>query len=206
MANNRKRAAARAGRKKGVPNLKKTETGVKNQYGVEFTRDEKRLFENAVRYVNRKRKGLLDSLAGLPRVKNGKPTGQTVGEMWAMRGENTMLNDNPIITKRSTSLQNFKSKGAFDAMMKYLERAKKPDYIDKSMEIYQANHIKALKNVFGADADPLIREIKSMDARKYLELVMTNDDMEIGHVYTQEEYTKKLNSIRKAMKLKTVEA
>lgn len=194
MANKRiqKKWEKQGGRKAGVPNLVKTgRDTLVNQHGVTFTTQEKRALESAVNSANRKRARMLKEEAALPRMSAGKNTGQTVGELHKMGKESDF-----IITKKTKSLQRFKTKEEFTRYLENLRIINDRNFIDKRTEMYKENYIKGLENVFGDDAKDIIEKVKGMKGKEYRQFVQSDEDREIGFIYSAEDYHGRLNVIR----------
>ena len=200
MARKKAEKQTTPGRVQGVPNLKRTDAGVTNQYGIEFTFDEKRLLENAVRRANRKRKKLLDLQASLPRYSEGKPIG-TVGDFRSLGEESDF-----ILARKSSSLQGYKNKEQFYRYMGYLEKVNASDYVEKRVDLYRNNFGMALIDAFGDDAEELLDAMMAMSPTQFANKVaQTDEDLDIGFLYLPGERSKKLNQIRKALGLAPVE-
>lgn len=196
----KRRTQIAPGRVKGVPNLKKTHSGVVNQHGISFSFEEKKALENAVRYANRKRKKLLQTQAALIRYSEGRPIGK-VGDLHAMGEEGDF-----ILARKSSSLQGFKTRESYEKYMGYLTRVRESDYIDNRIELYKNNFGGALIEAFGDDAEELLDRIIEMSPREFAnKVVQTDEDLDIGFIYLPGERGKKLNQIRKALGLDPVE-
>lgn len=193
-------AQYRGGRKEGRKNLVKTETGFINQHGIEFTAAERKQLENLVNRANYKRKKMIIEEGSLPRMVNGKHTGETVSVLQSMNKESDF-----IISRKSKSLQRFKSREDFDRYMSNLEKVLSDDYIDEKTRLYKRNHIKALENVFGDDAKDVVNKIRSMRLKDYREMIQSDEMVEVNYIYDPSELQGKLNQIRKSMGMKLKE-
>lgn len=182
------------GRTKGRKNLVKTDTGVMNQHGVSFTLDEKKKLESAVNSVNRKRMKMLEAEGKLPRLVGGVDTGDKVKSLQLMGKESDF-----IIARKSKSLQQFKSKSDYEKYMKKLEYIKSDSYVEDRTRLYKRNHMKALENVFGDDAKDVVMKIRMMKPKDYMELIQSDEDLEVGFIYDPSSKSAKLNKIRKAL-------
>lgn len=188
------------GREKGRKNLKKTATGYLNQHGVEFTPEDKKNLERAVNRANAKRKRMLEAEGKLPRKVGGKETGGTVKELQLMGKESDF-----IISRKSKSLQKFKSREDFERYMNHLGQVNSPDYIDQRTREYKRNHMQAIENVFGDEASDVLMKIRMMKPKDYRELLQSDEDLEVSYVYDPSERTGKLNRIRAALGMKLKE-
>ena len=182
------------GRGKGRKNLTRTETGFKNQYGVEVTQAERKKLESLVNTANRKRKKMIEAEATLPRMKGGKPTGDTVATLQMMGKESDF-----ILAQKSKSLQRFRTRADFDNYLKNLERVNSPTYIDDRTRLYKRNHMKALENAFGDDAKDVMMKIRMMKPEDYRKLIQSDEDMDIAYIYDPSERSAKLNKIRSSL-------
>lgn len=183
------------GRKSGSKNLKKTDAGnLLNQHGVEFTPAEKRALENAVNRANKKRMKMLEDEGNLPRLVGGKPTGDNVRSLQLMGKESDF-----ILSRKSKSLQKFKSREDYDRYMKNLERVNSPTYIEDRVRLYKRNHMKALENAFGDEAKDIVMKIRMMKPKDYMELIQSDEDLEVSYIYDPSARAGKMNRIRAAL-------
>ena len=213
MANKRQRKKAatkaasyegqqyRGGRAAGRKNLKKTDNGnLVNQYGVSFTPAEKRALENAVNTANRKRARMLKEAATLPRMVSGRDTGDTIGSLQLMGKESDF-----ILSKKTKSLQRFRSREQYDSYMKTLQRVNTRDYVTERVRMYKRNHMKALENAYGDEAKDVIMKIRMMKPKDYMKMIQQDETLEISYVYDPSARTGKLNQIRNSMGMKLKE-
>lgn len=189
------------GRVKGRKNLKKLDTGnLLNQHGVVFTPEEKKALERAANTANRKRMRMLEQEAQLPRKVGGKETGDTVRSLQLMGKESDF-----IISRKSKSLQQFKTREEYDKYMKNLARVNSPDYVDMRTRLYKRNHMTALENVFGDDAKDVMMKIRMMKPEDYRKLLQSDEFMEINYIYDPSARSAKLNKIRLSLNMKLKE-
>lgn len=189
------------GRNKGRKNLKKLPSGnLLNQNNVEFTPAERKALESAVNRANRKRIRMLDQEAKLPRLVGGHDTGQKVGQLHLMGKESDF-----ILSRKSKSLQQFKTREAYESYMRNLERVNSPDYITERIKLYKRNHMKALENVFGDDAKDVMMKIRMMKPDDYMKLIQSDEDLEVSYIYDPSARTGKLNRIRQALGMRLKE-
>ena len=191
----------RGGRASGEKNLKRTNTGTLiNQHGVEFTEAEKKALESAVNTANRKRANMLKQEAILPRVVNGVDTGQKKGQLHLMGLESDF-----IISRKTKSLQRFKSREDYDRYMKNLERVNSRDYIGERVKLYKRNHMKAIENEFGDEGKDVLMKIRMMKPEDYMKYVQSDENLEIGFIYDPQQKAGRLNSIRASLGMKLKE-
>lgn len=188
----------RGGRVAGRKNLKKTDAGnLINQYGVEFTPEEKRALENAVNAANRKRARMLKETGILPRKVAGKDTGDTVSSLQLMGKESDF-----ILSKKTKSMQRFSSREQFDTYLRNLKNVNSPDYVGERIKLYKRNHMKALENAYGDDAKDIIMKIRMMKPADYMRMVTQDETLEISYVYDPSARAGKLNQLRASMNMK----
>lgn len=188
------------GRVKGRKNLTKTDTGYINQHGVEFSIEDRKSLERAVNRANNKRVRMLEEEGNLPRLVGGKETGDTVRSLQLMGKESDF-----IISRRSKSLQQFKSREDYDRYMKNLDIVNSPEYLDERTRMYKRNHIKAIENVFGDEADDVKMKIRMMKPEEYRKLLQSDEMLEVSYVYDPSARTGKLNQIRASLGMKLKE-
>lgn len=191
----------RGGRGEGRKNLTKLDSGnLLNQHGVEFTKADKKRIESLVNSANRKRVKMLEEEAKLPRLNAGVDTGQTVGSLQRMGKESDF-----IISRKSKSLQKFKSREDFDKYIKNLEYINSNDYLDDRTRLYKRNHMKALENAFGDEAKDIVMKIRMMKPEEYRKLIQSDEEMEVSYIYDPSARTGKLNRIRASLKMQEKE-
>lgn len=189
------------GRVKGRKNLEKLDNGnVRNMYGVEFTPADKKRLEREVNKNNAMRMKMIDAEGELPRRKGGQDTGDKVKSLQLMGKESDF-----ILSRKSKSLQRFKSRQEFEIYMDNLSRVNSPTYLDDRTREYKRNHMKALENVFGDDAKDVIMKIRMMKPADYRKLLQSDEDMEISYIYDPSLLSAKLNQIRTSLNMKEKE-
>lgn len=185
------------GRVKGRKNLEKLDNGnVRNEHGVEFTPADKKRLEREVNKNNATRMKMLESEGKLPRMKGGTDTGDKVKSLQLMGKESDF-----ILSRKSKSLQQFKSREDFEIYMDNLTRVNSPTYLDDRTRDYKRNHMKALENVFGDDAKDVIMKIRMMKPEDYRKLLQSDEDMEISYIYDPSQLSAKLNQIRASLNM-----
>lgn len=189
----------RGGRAPGRKNLKKTDTGkLVNQFGVTFSPEEKRALENAVNTANRKRARMLKEAATLPRMVSGRDTGDTIGSLQLMGNESDF-----ILTKKTKSLQRFKSRKQYDKYMETLKRVNSKDYLDDRIRAYKRNFTKTLESVYGDEAKDIVMKVRMMKPRDYMRMVESDESLEIGAVIPSDaKVPGRLNTLRRSLGMK----
>lgn len=190
----------RGGRTAGRKNLVRVDGGLKNQYGVVFTEDEKKALEQAVNTANRKRKRMLEQEAKLPRMVGGKDTGDTVASLQLMGKESDF-----ILQRKTKSLQRFQTKAEYERYMVNLERVNSRDYITERVRLYKRNHMKAIENAYGDEAKDVIMKIRMMKPADYMRMVQSDENLEISYIYDPSARSGKLNQLRASMGMKLKE-
>ena len=183
------------GRVKGRKNLKRTEAGnFINEHGVEFTPSERKLLEREVNKANRNRMKMIEQEGELPLNVAGKPTGHKVSSLQVMGKESDF-----IISRKSKSLQKFKSREQFESYLENLKIVNSPTYLDDRTRLYKRNHMKALENVFGDEAKDVIMKIRMMKPADYRKLIQSDEMVEINYIYDPSALAGKLNQIRASL-------
>lgn len=187
-------------RQKGVPNLVKTETGFRNKYGVEITREEKRKLESLVNSANRKRKRQLAKAAQLPMIDRGKPTEQS-----ALQGMVMGHYRDIIITQKTKSVQRFESRAEFDSYMRMLERVTDRNYEKNRMMQYKENYLKAVVKEFGGAGMDIYEKVQKMSLKQFMSDIYGREELEIRYVYGPENAVARREGIRLALGLESKE-
>lgn len=200
-AKNYEGGAYRGGRKQGRKNLVKTDTGIINQYGVNFTNEEKKALESAVNSANRKRKKMLEQEAKLPRKVAGVDTGDTVASLQLMGKESDF-----ILQRKSKSLQRFKTREEYNRYMRNLERVNSRDYLTERIRLYKRNHMKAIENAYGDEAKDVVMKIRMMKPADYMRMVQSDEALEINYIYDPSARSGKINQLRASLGMKLKES
>ena len=190
----------RGGRQEGRKNLIKTDTGVINQHGVEFTLEEKKALERAVNSANRKRAKMLETEAKLPRKVAGRDTGDTVNQLHLMGKESDF-----ILTRKTKSLQRFQTKEDYNRYMRNLEKVNSRDYVAERVRLYKRNHMKAIENAYGDEAKDVVMKIRMMKPKDYMQMVQSDEMLEINYIYEPSARSGKLNQLRASLGMKLKE-
>lgn len=176
-------------KRKKKPNLKRVEGGFQNQHGVIFTPEQRKELEKAVRRSNYARE---------------KQLNKEIGDKNALQRYLSQESDF-IITRQSRSLQGFKSMAEYEAFMDKQARIQSGEYLNDRTRLYKANHMLALKNVFGNDAKDVIMKIRMMKPEEYREMVSKDIFLEVNYIYDPSNMHGKLNQIRKSLGMKEKE-
>lgn len=159
-------------RLKGSTALKRTRSGsVINQSGVKFTRNEIKKFKSKVASANAK----------LKRFENKLPKN-------SIRANKLFtLESDYLYRKKSSSLNQFKTRDEFKRYMQSLERMTSRNYEMKRAYIYKENYMKSLSKVYGDYKPDEVRELRKkiykMDLRKFKNAVEQEEIEDIGFIY-----------------------
>lgn len=179
------------GRKEKIPNLKRVEGGYQNQYGVTFTPEQKKALELSVRRSNYARDKQIKAEA-----KMVSSSGRSNAQLRKMGQESDF-----IVSRQARSLQGFKSLEEYEAFMDKQARIQSGEYLRDRTELYRANHMKALENVFGDEGKDVIEHLKNMDLNEYREMIQKDEFLEVNYIYDPSALQGKLNQIRKSLKM-----
>lgn len=184
-----------SGRQQGSKNLKRTAAGLENQHGVTFTEAEKKALESAVNTANRRRKRMIEQEKNLPLFVAGEYKGVDVGHRIGPESDF-------ILSRKSKSLQRFKTREEFENYMDNLKRVNSPEYLTDRIRSYKRNHMKAIENVFGDDAKDVLMKIRMMKPEEYMRMVQSDEILEVSFVYDPSALSGKLNQLRRALGMK----
>lgn len=175
-----------AGNKRGVrrgKNLQKSPDGfLYNQYGIEFSFDEKKRLESLVNTANAKRRRMLKQEGEMELFTGGEAQGTGVADNVLGRESDF------VIQAKTKSLQRFRTREDFDNYLKNLERTNKRDYIDTRVQQYKDNYIQALEGQ-GIDKN-ITKSLKKMKTKDFMKLARTEEYARFGYVYDQGMKTK----------------
>lgn len=180
----------RGGRNPGRKNLTKTELGYLNQYGVQFTEEQKRALERAVDRSNYRRKKMI---AEVDKVD------QNANQLRLMGKESDF-----IISRQSKSLQRFKSMEDFERFMDKQDRIQSGEYLADRARMYKQNFSKALLETYGDEAKDIVMKVRMMKPEEYIKMVAEDEVLEIRYVPSDMKVSGRLNQLRAhlGMKLK----
>jgi molybdenum-dependent DNA-binding transcriptional regulator ModE len=177
-------AQYRGGRQEGRKNLVKEGDKLINEYGVQFSIEEKKDLERMVNKANARRQKLIKERNALPYSIAGRPTGFTVGEIPSFIGmETDMISKKP----KSKSMQRFRSRKEFEMYMQHLEKITSKDYLKQRIGEYKKNHTAALKDVFGERAQELVDKINTMNDKDYLKMVQSDEALDIKYIESDQD-------------------
>lgn len=191
--------------RKGRKNLNRAGDSFFNEHRVEITVEEKRQLENLVRKVNRKREKQIDEWLEKPYTPSGVDTGLKNKDRHAFASDRRFIDDDFILSRRSASLQRFKTREQFDAYIERLEKVTSEGYMEERTAQYQENYITALGNVFGEQSEDVAEYIRSLSPDEFRELVQKDEIREISFIYDPKRAHEKLEAIRHSYGLPSIE-
>lgn len=185
---------AKAGRKKGLPNLQRTDGGYINQHGVFFTDEQKKALERSVQRSNYQRKKELEKIAQQPHVVGGRVMSKDGRQLQTMNKENDL-----IIARQHRSLQKFQSMEDYEKFMRKQEAIQDGTYAVDKMRLYKRNFTESLLETYGDEAKDIAMKIRMMNPKDYMRMVASDEVLEIRFVPSDEKVQGRLNQIRAAM-------
>lgn len=152
-----------------------------NQYGVKIPVKDVEQFRRNVAAINKRAARQVEKYSKFERMIDNQPTGQKVGDLMRMGYEPELA-----YSKRTANLNQFQSAEAFRSRLKASEKALKKDYISSRVADYKRNYTKALEQVYGPDAKPLINKVRSMKQADFIRMITSNpDQLSIKNVYSK---------------------
>ena len=178
----------RGGRTPGKKNLQRVDGGLRNQYGVVFTEEQKKALERAVNRSNRQRKKM---------IAEEDKLNPNASQLRLMGKESDF-----ILARQSKSLQRFKSMEDFENFLKKQERIASGDYLLDRARLYKRNFTKSLLETYGDDAKDIAMKIRMMKPDEYMRMVASNEELEIRYVPSDMVVSGRLNQIRSILGMK----
>lgn len=161
--------------------VKKVNDYYVNQYGVKIPVKDVEQFRRNVAAINKRAARQAEKYSKFERMIDNQPTGQKVGDLMRMGYEPELA-----YAKRTANLNQFQSAEAFRSRVKASEKALKKDYISSRVADYKRNYTKALEQVYGTDAKPLINKVRSMKQADFIKMITSNpDQLSIKNVYSK---------------------
>lgn len=152
-----------------------------NQYGVKIPVKDVEQFRRNVAAINKRAARQVEKYSKFERMIDNQPTGQKVGDLMRMGYEPELA-----YAKRTANLNQFQSAEAFRSRLKASEKALKKDYISSRVADYKRNYTKALEQVYGPDAKPLINKVRSMKQADFIKMITSNpDQLSIRNLYSK---------------------
>lgn len=151
--------------------------------GQRITLREQKALKSAVSSANRKRKRLLEKLP-----KEAKQKYNIFGK-----------ESDFVIRKRNVKFSKFRNKKEFESYLKMSQRIASGNFQKRRTEIYKENYKKALRNVFGQDAEMLVAMVDEIALDDFRELVENDELEEIGYLY-YDPHKQKYNRIGKQLR------
>lgn len=148
--------------------LKRTSRGsVILPNGQRITPKEQRALRSAVNSANRKRRELINKL---PKEAMRRYKDFGVESDWVLR-------------KKSTALNRFRNKKEFNTYLRQVQKLTNRQYIDKTINTYRANFIRAVNNTFNSAGSDLIEFVNNLSNEDLRELSLADELADIGYVY-----------------------
>lgn len=163
------------GTRRGKNLIKGSDGFLYNQYGVEFSLEDKRALESKVNSANAKRRRMLKQEKDLQLFTGGEGQGVSVANDFMGRESDF------VIQAKTKSLQRFKTREDYENYMRNLDRVTKRSYISDRVNIYKENYIKALQ-LEGFDPR-IIEAIEKMKYQDFMKLSQSEEYARFGHVY-----------------------
>lgn len=152
-----------------------------NQYGVKIPVKDVEQFRRNVAAINKRAARQVEKYSKFERMIDNQPTGQKVGDLMRMGYEPELA-----YSHRTANLNQFQSVEAFRSRLKASEKALKNDYISSRVADYKRNYTKALEQVYGPDAKPLVNKVRSMKQADFIKMITSNpDQLSIKNVYSK---------------------
>lgn len=151
--------------------------------GQRITLREQKALKSAVSSANRKRKRLLEKLP-----KRAKQKYNMFGK------ESDFVN-----RKRDVDFSKYRSKKEFVHYLEMSQKIASGNFQKRRAEIYKENYKKALRNVFGQDAEMLVAMVDELSLNDFREMVENDELEEIGYLYF-DPHKQKYNRIGKQLR------
>lgn len=186
--------------KTGRKNLKRVDGGWQNQYGVVFTDKERRKLEYEVRKSNKRRDDLLEADKAKPRTVAGNIIDEDKSQLHKMGKDNEF-----IVSRQSHSLQKFQSKKEYDNYIRKQQAIQSGEYELDKARAYKRNFLQSLKDTYGDEAKDIYNKVRRMNPGKYIEMVGSDEVLEIRYAPSDQKVQGRLNEIRKALGMNQVD-
>lgn len=190
-----------AGKKKGNrgSTLKRSNNLITTKAGFQITEDEYREMRNLVKRVNRKRDKMIKDIADKPLFYGLRKLDEDRNQLRLMGEE-----DEITIRKRSSSMQQFKTKKEFDFFVRNLRKADSTDYVDYRVKLYKRNYMTALKNRYPDHPDlvnGILMKVRTMKPEKFAEFLTEDRLAQIKIHYSTDNRIQTLVSLREKLGL-----
>ena len=168
---------------------------IMNEHRVVFTIEEKKALENAVTKANYRRNKQIAQFKKSPHNIGDRQISTDKGQLYVMGKDPDM-----IITKKTKSLQRFKTKDSFNKYLDYLNKVNSDEYLYYRTKLYQSNYILAVKSRIddARYAEPIVAAIERISPEAFYEMSMSNEVVEIDYVYTAESIKKLIMQLNDA--------
>lgn len=193
-------AYKRGSGKTGRVNMKRVDGGWMNQHGVVFTDEERKALKKAVQLSNKQREKEVSQDMQRPRKVAGQVIEENKGQLHIMGKENEF-----IVSRQSHDMQKIKSRKDYDNFMRKQEAIQSGDYALDKARAYKRNFMQSLKDTYGDEATDIINKVRRMNPKKYIEMVGSDEVLEIRYAPSTQKTQGRLNEIRQALGMKQVD-
>lgn len=135
--------------------------------GEIITVEEQKAFRSAVVSANAKRNRLINQLSNETKKK------------YYLFGHQSDF----IIRKKTTALNRFRTKNEFNTYYKNVRAVASRGYINRVVNTYRSNLIRAFNNVFNSAGQPLVDFVNSLSNEELRNLTLNDAFADIGYVY-----------------------
>lgn len=172
---------------------KMVDGGYVNQFGVQFSEEDKRLLESRVNTANAKRNRMLKKESQQQLFFGGKAKkGAKVHDPFLDRESDF------VIQQKSKSLQRFRSREDFDNYMENLARVNDRNYIKNRVILYKDNFAKALQN--NGYPQDIIDSINAMTPTDFQEFATSEETANLTYIYDEELKGATITNLRNGIK------
>ena len=196
----KKSGYVRGSGKTGRVNMRRVDGGWMNQHGVVFTDEERKALDKAVKLSNRQREKEVQADKARPRMVAGKVIEEDKNQLHLMKKENEF-----IVSRQSKDMQRFKSMGDYENYMRKQSAIQSGEYAIDKARAYKSNFMNSLRNTYGDEAKDIINKVRRMNPKKYIELVGSDEVLEIRYAPSDQKTQGRLNEIRQALGMKQVD-
>lgn len=173
----------------GQADITKTTT-IGTRDNITITKWEKQAIKKQVEVVNRQRAARMKKVQELETTAAGRATGKKRRDMPSFREAD--------LAPKKLDFSKFATRKEFEMYKATLERQVSRDYFRERAELFKTNYIDALRSKYGKAVNPLIRELKKMDALKMEDTYYKEQDASIEYVYIDSDNENaKINTIYK---------
>lgn len=170
----------------------------------QLSEEEYRNFRNLVKRVNRKRDKMIKELDQAPLFRGKKKLDESRQQLRLMGEE-----DEIAIRKRSSSVNQFRTRKEFDFAVRTMEKVMQTDYVDYRVKLYKKNYMEALKNNFAGHPElvkGIIMKVRMMKPEEFKKFLSEDRLAQIKNVYGSDNQIQTLIDLREKLGLYIPEA